>query len=355
MTPFTDPSPAGTPPSATLHVGALALQASACEASGVAIDAAADGLVRVRIDRLAVRDVTSVRGAVALQAASAVLHRVDAHVAIAADARSWQVRDLTIGAAELTGVEASAAWAGTMGDAIDDLRLDALADLDGVLRAFVTDALWFVDAELTVPIVDGRVRIAAIDVEHIGPNSRLGVDPRGLFVQAPHGGRAYLASFGAGATPSVAPPVTPAGELDLAALIAAVLGRRAGAPTLARADLLPALLRTSLVGELQLGNGALGGAGRYILLAGREEQRNGIELSSPALGERLVVHMPRLLATSTEIMLAAHVLRTATLAGAIDLVIQPRAADRVPRVQLAVTTATIDDVRITPAPSLAAG
>jgi hypothetical protein len=73
------------------------------------------------------------------------------------------------------------------GDAPQPLQLDALRRLDGLVHAFVKDALWFADADVAVQIRQGAVDFNAIVIENVGPNSLVGVSPAGIHVTRPAG------------------------------------------------------------------------------------------------------------------------------------------------------------------------
>src|SRR3954447_19143668 len=67
------------------------------------------------------------------------------------------------------------------------LRLDAIRGAQGLLHTFIKDALWRVDVEAIVPVATGGVNLASIDVNHIGPDSRIGPGPAGICVYPPTG------------------------------------------------------------------------------------------------------------------------------------------------------------------------
>src|SRR5262249_3021293 len=148
------------------------------------------------------------------------------------------------------------------------LELEALAGLEGIVRAYVTDALWIIDAEIVVPIAAGTIDFNRVVVEHVGPNSTLNVGPASIFLSATVRRRIDLFSFGAGGVPGASfDSATRSrlrrgdhGQLALAPFLQALLGAPRDAPLarLADPDLERALRETRVTGEVKLGDGALG-------------------------------------------------------------------------------------------------
>ena len=64
----------------------------------------------------------------------------------------------------------------------------------GALNAEITDAHLLFDAQVRVPIARGVVDFNRATVEHVGPDSRMGVSRMGIYVDAPNG-RSYLYQF----------------------------------------------------------------------------------------------------------------------------------------------------------------
>jgi hypothetical protein len=191
-------------------------------------------------------------------------------------------------------------------------RFDALRQLDGTLRAFITDAAWIVDADITLPIQHGRLNFDQVVVEHVGPNSTMGLSRGGVYLDAPHLGRRYLYVFTAGEVPGTAfeqradgqSHIAYRGAIDLHAFLAGLLGgaaRAIGRP--AGADVLQMLDRTRLTGELQCGDGLVCVPGARIVFSGKSVGRNRIGLSSAVLGRELVLRLPGLQADELQLEL----------------------------------------------------
>jgi hypothetical protein len=208
------------------------------------------------------------------------------------------------------------------------LRLDALAGLDGTLRAYLTDALWIIDAEIVVPLAQGVVDFNRVVVEHIGPNSSMSVGPRSIHIDAPHRKPIDLFTFDERVFAGAMPEATGAsrsrgdrGRLEIAPLLQALLGAPRDTPLVRLAD--PALerpLRSARVaGELQLGDGALGTAAHHVVLTGRAAGSNRIEVASPALGERVVVRAPALAASAATIAVGARVLSIGSVTASLEV------------------------------------
>ncbi|QJW83340.1 hypothetical protein HK414_01260 [Ramlibacter terrae] len=80
--------------------------------------------------------------------------------------------------------------------------LAPLAAAEGTLRAKILDAHLIFDADVTVPIRQGRIDFKDATVEHVGPDSRMGASRLGLYVDAPNG-RSYLYQFPTSLVPGV--------------------------------------------------------------------------------------------------------------------------------------------------------
>ena len=142
---------------ATLAAAAIVMQAVRPTTAGARID----------IERVALEDVRAEVAPIA--GAPAITTLVARHVVVE-----------HLRAALARGAVAAA-------DAPQPLQLDALRTLDGLVHAFVKDALWFVDADVAVPIRQGAVDFNAIVIENVGPNSLMGVSPAGIHVTGPAG------------------------------------------------------------------------------------------------------------------------------------------------------------------------
>jgi hypothetical protein len=245
---------------------------------------------RITVDYLAAR-----RGTIAFTMSDVLLRNVKARFA-----------DCTLDLARLRGCDVAELQVGRVGAVIrelsgDDahqvvhgpLRLDALRGAQGLLRTFMKDALWRIDVEAIVPIANGGVKLASIDVNHVGPDSRIGPGPMGIYVYPPTGGAIELLRFSSA-------DLNPAnGTVDLASLIEHAL-RSASADSIATLDerMRPAVARLRLDGHVRLGDGALGDGPRHVVLSSSDPQANRIDLASPALAEQLTFRLARLVASS---------------------------------------------------------
>ena len=184
-------------------------------------------------------------------------------------------------------------------------QLAPLEGLAGRIEAFITDAHWALDADVTLPIVDGRIDFNRVTVEHIGPDSSMGLSPMGLYVDAPNG-RIYLYLLSATHVPGarferrggsrLRARVADRGALELGPLVEGLLsGITLGSPAhSAQAQ----LNRTRLSGTLQLGDGALGADRDEITLAGRALGRNRMTLTAAVVGREVTAQLPEFSASS---------------------------------------------------------
>src|SRR5690606_32942721 len=138
-----------------------------------------------------------------------------------------------------------------------------LAGADGTLRAEIVDAHLLFDAEVTVPIRHGRIDFQDAAVEHVGPDSRMGVGREGLYVDTPNG-RSYLYRFPSGPVAGVeyeqrgallGPFVTDRGVLRLQEFLEWLLRHPEGQPLSFTEQARLLFARTALAGDVQLGDG----------------------------------------------------------------------------------------------------
>ncbi len=193
------------------------------------------------------------------------------------------------GAAAAAGIAAGQA-------AADAWQLGPLTDAEGTLRSRITDAHLLFDADVTVPIRGGRIDFNDATVEHVGPDSRMGVSKMGVYVDAPNG-RSYLYQF-AGATVAgvefehrgalLGPWVSERGKLRLREFAESMLRQGRGGPGQGLTEQARLLLgRTALSGELRLGEGRVAVPGLQLRLEGR----HAIGLRSPSVGQGLTFEM----------------------------------------------------------------
>lgn len=207
-------------------------------------------------------------------------------------------------------------------------RLDALRQLDGALRAFITDAAWIVDADATLPIQHGRLNFDNVSVEHVGPDSSLGLSRGGVYLDAPHLGRRYLYVFTAGEVPGVSfeqrvdgqAGIGYRGAIDLHAFLPRLLtagARPLGHP--ADPSVLGMLDRTRLAGDLQCGDGLLSVPGVRMMLSGMAAGRNRVGVSSAVLSRELVLRLPDVQADDVQLDLPQGWLSAARLSAEVEL------------------------------------
>ncbi len=346
-----------------LAVGSLRIvEAGALEVAGLSMETMADGGFRIRMERLAVRQLAGRMPSASFVVGSAVLTGVVADVRPSAHAPAellaLSVREITADGVHLVTrdfPQMSRAGAAR-------LRLDALDDLDGIVRAFITDALWFVDAEIVVPIVDGRIDFRGVDVEHIGPNSTLSIGPTGVHVNAPHGARRDLLVFnhlpgaiGSSRTAATRPAFADQGVLELRALIELMADAPSDQPIARVADpnLAAPLARTRLAGELRFGDGALGSETHHVVLTGRGEDRNRVDVSSPALAQQVILRMPTLAASSATFGLGDKSLGTSAVSAAAEVRLVTRTGERTATggtrraLEIVLSHVTLHDVALT--------
>lgn len=215
-----------------------------------------------------------------------------------------------------------------LGAACADWTLDPLATAAGTLHARITDAHWLFDADVTVPIRDGAVDFDEVGVAHVGPDSRMGVSRLGIYVDAPNG-RTYLFQF---EQPTVAGVqleqrsswlgawVADRGRLALQPFVQGLL-RQTAAPRVGHGPTEQArqlLGRTAVRGDLQLGDGELGGPGARVRLSGRAQGHNQVALQAQAVGQGLGLSLDRLRAEDLVIELPAATLHAQALQGQLE-------------------------------------
>ncbi len=233
------------------------------------------------------------------------------------------------------------------------VELSALAGLEGMLRVFVTDAAWIVDADITLPVQHGRLDFNRVVIEHVGPNSAMGIGRGGVYVDAPNLGRRYLYLFTAAELPGLEVQgegrgrAADRGRLEIEPFLQGLF--RKPAQALGRpADLrlfATLLARTRLAGELQCGDGVLAAAGARIVLSGKATGRNRMGLSAPVLGRELLLRLPELQAAEAAWVLPQLQLHTGAVTGHAELRLQ-RDAHRGARLQARMEHATVHGLRL---------
>jgi hypothetical protein len=269
----------------------------------------ASGALVLEIGRIAVHEVAGevrVEAGVprlsALHAAEAEFSGVKLHGPLSMSPQLQEVRDalLSPGRAASPSTDITARQA-----AADAWCLGPLGEANGTIRGEITDAHLLFDADVTVPVRHGQIDFNDATVEHVGPDSRMGVSRLGFYVDAPNG-RSYLYQFASAPLAGVeferrgallSPWVSERGKLRLRAFAESMLrqglgGHDHGQGLTEQARLL--LGRTALSGQVQLGDGRLAVPGLQAQMEGRSEGRNAVELCSEAVGRGLTVEMASL-------------------------------------------------------------
>jgi hypothetical protein len=174
------------------------------------------------------------------------------------------------------------------------------------------------DAEVTVPIRHGQIDFNDATVEHVGPDSRMGVSRLGLYVDAPNG-RSYLYQFASAPLMGVeferrgallSPWVSERGKLQLQTFAEALLRQAGGGQGQGLTQQARLLLeRTALSGEVQLGDGLFAVPGAQARTEGSGDGLNAIGLHSEAVGSGLTFEMASLSARDAMARLAGIDLR----------------------------------------------
>ncbi|WP_280150578.1 hypothetical protein [Piscinibacter sp. XHJ-5] len=300
------------------------------EVSGFALRAAADGELRAEVDRLQLRDLRVQAGPASLAVAKAALEGVVLRLAMPRAGAPLALLGAQAQSLQLEGVEIEVAR-GSHGPGAprSGLRLDALGGLDGELHAYVTDAAWVLDADITVPLQRGRIDFNRVVVDHVGPNSSMGISRNSIHVDAPNLGRTDLFVFTAPEIPGATyekrgglfSRVADRGQLDLPAFIAAWLQAPADQPLggSARGDIDATLGRTRLTGELRLGDGALGLERQHLVLDGAAQGRNRVVLSAAVLDHKLGLRVQDLAAIASRFELFGQAGSTGPVSATLEM------------------------------------
>ena len=286
-----------------------------CVLEGVSWSPGQEGQTVLRIERLEATGLELSLGPFAFDVARLVLKQLAARITVVAGApvcsmieaaeaevAGAQLRGVLDLGSELQGVlqavqapAAAAAAAPASGEA-PVLSLAPLAGTEGTIRGKITDAQLFFDADVTVPIRYGTIELDDATVEHIGPDSRMGVSKMGIYLDAPNG-RSYLYQF---AAPPVAgveyerrgallgPWVSDRGKLHLQPFVESLLQQSRGGLAQGLTEQTRLLLgRTALAGDVQMGDGLLAVPGLQLRMEGRAEGRNAMRLHSDSVGSGL--------------------------------------------------------------------
>ena len=261
---------------------------------GLTLGAGPEGALAIRIRRLEVRSFRLASGALRLEVGQLVLDGLLALVRF--DAGRPRVQRVEAESAELSAIRIQAPVQLTSGDhgtIPGAWRLEPLASANGTIRAEIVDAHLLFDADVTVPIRAGQVDFGDATVEHVGPDSRMGVSRLGIYVDAPNG-RSYLYQFASAVIAGVeyerrgtmlGPWVTSRGKLQLQPFGEWLLAQRPDGQAQGFTGQSRQLFdRTAVAGEVRLGDGQLAAPGVRAELVGRAEGRNTVRIHSEAVG-----------------------------------------------------------------------
>lgn len=302
---------------------------------GLTLAPRGDGALQIGLRQFEAASLLLASGPFMLEVGRLALHRLVAQVRI--EGGRPRLGSLEAAGAELSGVKMhgplavspQAAGPGPSGPAAaGSWSLAPLAAADGTLRAEIVDAHLLFDADVTVPIRRGQIDFQDATVEHVGPDSRMGVSRLGLYVDAPNG-RSYLYQFASAPVAGVeyerrgamlGPWVTDRGSLQLQAFGEALLrqGRGGHGPGFTEQSRL-LFDRTAVSGDLQLGDGTFAAPGVQAELAGRADGRNLVRLHSEAVGRGLTVEMATLSVRNAAWHSGPAQWHCAELAGALTL------------------------------------
>lgn len=260
-----------------------------------------DGTLEIAVRKLEATSLRLASGPLVLEVGRLALHGLVALVRIEAGTPSLRALEAT--SAELSAVKVSGPLAFARQPKETSWCLQPLAAADGTIRAEILDAHLLFDAEVTVPIRQGQIDFNDATVEHVGPDSRMGVSRLGLYVDAPNG-RSYLYQFPSAPVAGVhyeqrgallGPWVTSRGNLRLQAFGEALLRQLGGGQAVGVTEQARLLFdRTAVSGDVQLGDGRFAAPGLQADMVGRADGRNTIRLHSEAVGRGLAVEIASL-------------------------------------------------------------
>lgn len=302
-------------------------QIQGVESSGLAVSMDTAGVIEIGIEQFVLRGLARELGGLSVKASRAALGKLVLRLGAAGS--SLEPLGLLVDSLQVEGVELQArAGARVALPADTSWQLDALRALEGDFQVFIRDAAWVVDAAIAMPVRAGQVDFNRVVVDHVGPNSSMGIARNGIYVDAPNLGRTDLFNFTAPEVPGadyerrdgLGARITDRGRLDIVAFVAGLLastgkqalGRLAGREVQVMLD------RTKLSGDLQLGDGALGTARHHLLLGGRARARNRIGFTAAVLGQRIVMRLSELAAESARFELLGRQGETGTVTARID-------------------------------------
>ncbi len=277
---------------------------------GLTLRPGSDGTLEFGIEKIEAASLRVSSGPLMLELGHFALHKLVA--VVRSDGGKPRLSALDANSAEFSGVKVHgplviprvASGGSAAGQGADtSWRLVPLAAAEGTIRAEIVDAHLLFDADVTVPIRQGRIDLDDATVEHVGPDSRMGASRLGLYVDAPNG-RSYLYQFPSAPVVGVqyerrgallGPFVTDRGHLRLQEFGEWLLRQHPSEEALGFTEQARLLLaRTAVSGHVQLGDGSFVAPGLQADLAGRADGRNVLRLHSEAVGRGLTLEMASL-------------------------------------------------------------
>lgn len=270
---------------------------------GLAVERLPDGGLRFTVRKLETAALALGNGAFTLQVGRVVLREVVGQ--LQAGEGPPRLGSLEVAAAEVADLKLQGPLVlpPPAGEPTPAWRLDPLASAEGTVRAEIVDAHLAFDAQVTVPIVRGEVDFDHATVEHVGPDSRMGAAPAGVYVDAPNG-RQWVYPFGGAPVAGVAYErrdpllglaVLDRGKLQLQAFAEGQLRRGLGAPGTGPAEQARALFhRTEVAADVQLGDGLVAAPGLGAELTGRALGSNLVRVRSESLALGVALEMAAL-------------------------------------------------------------
>ena len=286
-----------------LELGATGPDASnRVSLDGVTLRANAEGALVIGIRRFEAASLRLTSGPVVVEVGRLALRQLVGQVRI--DEGRLRLRFLEAAGAELSGVKVHGPLIFAAGAAVAGAwSLGPLAAADGMIRAEIVDAQLLFDADVTVPIRHGKVDFNEATVEHVGPDSRMGVSRLGVYVDAPNG-RSYVYQFSSTPVAGVefeqrnallGAWVANRGNLRLQAFAEGLLRQASGASGAGFTEEARMLFeRTAISGDVQLSDGRFAAPHLEADLVGRADGSNAIRLHSEAVGRGLTVEMASL-------------------------------------------------------------
>ena len=268
---------------------------------GLTCGARHDGSLEIGIARCEVASLRLASGPFVLEVGRVALHTLLGQVRVdAGRPRLWSLEASNV---EVSGVKLQGPLAFARQAASSAWCLGPLAAANGTIRAEIVDAHLLFDADVTVPIREGQIDFGDATVEHVGPDSRMGVSRLGVYVDAPNG-RSYLYQFPSAPVAGVdyerrgtllGPWVSSRGSLRLQAFGESLLRQTGSGLFLGFTDQARLLFdRTALSGDLQLSDGRFAAPGLQADLVGHADGRNAVRLHSEAVGRGLTIDMASL-------------------------------------------------------------